>query len=134
MKKESVLSVWAVGLVLSLLALGGCDTSQQSNWQQEKLELQTTIEAKQSEINRLRYGNEQILKLILETTGELKKCQEQLKSLEKEKAVDTSVEKPENISAERATEIKKGVLELKALREAKIRHMREKAAESNKQK
>jgi len=44
----------AIGLAMSIVLLGGCESSQQTGRAQEKRELQKTVKAQQAEIDELK--------------------------------------------------------------------------------
>ena len=121
MRSGKILACQAIGLVLSVILLGGCQSKQQASCLQEKLELQKTLEAKDTEINKLKANEEFILKLVLEYSGNLEECKDKLAEMEREKRIAESPKlTPE--------ELKKGLAELKANIKAKAKRMAEKAA------
>lgn len=125
MRSDKILFCQAIGLVLSIVLLSGCESSRQAGCQQEKLKLQQTIDAQQDEIDKLQLSQEGILKLLLETSGELDKCHKQLVKVEKE---EKNAKKPKKLTPEQVARFKKGLTELEAARQIKAKRMQEKAA------
>ena len=130
MMSKNILICRVISLVLMTLLLNGCESNPPINCRQEKLELQETIEAQEGEINGLRRGNEAILGLLLETNGDLVKCREQLAEVAAEKKKAKKVKKEKECASKKPLDFRKGVEELKAMRKAKIEHMKTKAAEA----
>ena len=121
MRSGKILACQAIGLVLSAILLGGCESNRLAGCLQEKLELQKTIEAQQTEIDKLKAGEEFIIKLLLQTTAKLEESRGNIPETKEKKKI---AEGPKLAPAE----LKKGLAELKAVREAKAKRMKEKAA------
>lgn len=121
MKSKNIFLCLLIGLVLTTLLLCSCQSNQQNTYQQEKQILQKTIETQQAEIERLKQTHDQIAELLAETTDKLKKCQQQLAKLKREKQI---TEKTQQVAPE---DLEKRIEELKALREEKAKRMIEAA-------
>lgn len=121
MKSKNIFLCLLIGLVLTTLLLCSCQSNQQNTYQQEKQILQKTIETQQAEIERLKQTHDQIAELLAETTAKLKKCQQQLAKLKREKQI---TEKTQQVAPE---DLEKRIEELKALREEKAKRMIEAA-------
>ena len=80
-----ILVFHAIGLVLSVLLLSGCESTQQPGLGQKKRELLKTIEAQQAEIDELKCGVEASTSLLFAITSELEECRGKLPGAEKEK-------------------------------------------------
>jgi hypothetical protein len=105
------------GLVLTVITLAGCGADQQ-----EKLELQKTVDAQEARIAELEDSGEELIKLYVELAVELKVCKAHLASVEKENEI---LKKVRQFTP---TELQKGLAELKAAREASAKRLREEAA------
>jgi uncharacterized membrane-anchored protein YhcB (DUF1043 family) len=121
MKSKNIFLCLLIGLVLTALLICSCQSNQQSTYQQENQILQQTIETQQTEIERLKQTHDQIAELLAETTTKLKKCQQQLAKLKREKQI---TEKARQFAP---GDLEKRIEELKALREEKAKRMKEAA-------
>jgi hypothetical protein len=64
----------AIGLAMSIVLLGGCESSQQTGRAQEKRELQKTVKAQQAEIDELKLNVEATTAFLFEVTEQLAEC------------------------------------------------------------
>jgi vacuolar-type H+-ATPase subunit I/STV1 len=117
MKGRAAFVCTTTGLVLSVIALAGCRPNQQ-----EKLELQKTIDVQEARIAELEESGEELIILYVELAADLKACEKRLAATERE-----------NILLKKAREftpgeLQKGLAELKAAREAAAKRLREEAA------
>jgi len=121
MKTGSMLLFQTIGLVLSMLLLGGCESNQLAGCKQEKLQLQKTIEEQQAQIDQLQHSSqlneEAISHLIVEAFTELEKCKKQVARLKKQ---IRNAKKPKKLSPEQAEKAKELVAELEAMRQAHL--------------
>jgi hypothetical protein len=114
--------------LLTVITASGCGPNQLAACQQENLELQKVIAQQQAQTTELQ-GNIDLLTDFLSLTGaELQNCQENLKKLKKQQK--TANKAPKEISTMSAEKIRKGLEEIKRLREAKAKLMMEKQAQS----
>jgi len=121
MKIINLFTYLPIVLLLSIFSFGGCKSTELVNCQQERLEQQKIIKAQETELNNLKYGNETVIKLLLETTTKLKDCERQLQECE----VQATSKNKESGPEQTTIDIRKGLEELKALKEAKIKKMNE---------
>ena len=111
-----------VALVM-LAVLCGCDQSQTSQCEQDKLQLQRAIESQQAQIEQMKQNEEITNDIMMDITGRLEKTQKELTKARKAKLPKRR--KPGKITPEQSQRLIKGMEELKALREAKIKRMKE---------
>lgn len=111
MKGRAILAAQMIGVSLSVIMLGGCESSQQKK-----------IEAQQDEIDKLRDEREEIVQVLIGYATDLEICQEKLVKVEKENEI---LKKARQLTP---TELQKGLAELKAAREAAAKRLREQAA------
>jgi len=89
-----ILVCHAIGLVLGMLLLSGCESTQQPGFGQEKHQLLKTIEAQQAEIDELKRNVEATTGLLFEVASELEECRAKLPEAEKEKSSAKIAKKP----------------------------------------
>jgi chromosome segregation ATPase len=89
-----ILVCHAIGLVLGMLLLSGCESTHQPGYGQEKGELLKTIEAQQAEIDELKRNVEATTSLLFEVTSSLEECRGKLPEAEKEKGSAKVAKKP----------------------------------------
>lgn len=102
-----ILVFHAIGLLLSMLLLSGCESTQQPGLGQKKRELLKTIEAQQAEIDELKCGVEASTSLLFAITSELEECRGKLPGAEKEKGNAKIAKRPKRSrlsTAKRRTE------------------------------
>lgn len=102
-----ILVCHAIGLVLSILLLSGCESTQQPGFGQQKRELLKTIEAQQAEIDELKRSVEATTSFLFAITSELEECRGKLPGAEKEKGNAKIAKKPKRSqlsTAKRRTE------------------------------
>jgi hypothetical protein len=118
MKWSKLLVCLVIITVASILLSGGCRSNQSGKIQTKDSGLQETMEAPQYEENEVA---DEIAKLLMETTAELEKCQKRVEALELEKEIiiNTKFLSPEDL--------KKGLAELKALRQNSTNRIKEKS-------
>ena len=121
MKDRKILICRLIGLMITALLLSSCESNQLTACQQEKLELQKIMDDQQAEIDRLRFSQNALTQLLEQTSAKLRKCQDQLAKLKKQK---TTAEKTIDLAPPNMEE---RLAELKKIREAKARRMKEKA-------
>lgn len=139
MKAKGILLCQALILVISVALMGGCESNQQISCEQEKVELQETIESQEKDVAKLKYERESVLHLLLEITTSADNCQKQLKELEKEnKLLQKSIARSKRFERpagkKKKLDLHKGVEELKAMRESGIKRLKNKAATESKEK
>ena len=117
MKGRAILVAQIIGLSLSVVLCGGCESGQK-----DRLALQKTIEEQQDKIDEVLRDREEIIKELLSFAYELEQCQKKLGEVERENEI---LKKARQFTP---TELKKGLAELKAAREAAAKRLREEAA------
>lgn len=117
MKNRAILVSQIIAMSLTVILLGGCESGQQ-----DRMALQKTIEEQQDEIDELLRDREEIIRELLDFAYELKVCQKRLGKVEKEYEI---FKKAKQLTP---SELKKGIVELKAAREAAAKRLREEAA------
>jgi len=122
MKSRGILACQAIALMLSVTLLGGCESNELTNCRQEKLQLQKTIEAQQFTIEKLELARESALTLLFQVSADVENCQDELEEAKREIGI---YEKTKHMTP---AEVKKGLAELEAMRQARAKLLKEKAA------
>ncbi len=113
--------------LIMLVVLCGCEQSKTSQCEQEKLQLQKTIESQQANIEEMKKVEEMLSDLLMGITSQLSEAQKDL--AEAKRAKRPKPKKSGKITPEQSERLKKGIEELKTLREAKIKAMKEQSGE-----
>jgi hypothetical protein len=127
MKTNKILFCQVLAFIISIVLLNGCTNNELTTCQQENLELKNTIEAQKAKITEHEANAKTTLTFLQITAAEIQKCQKQVEQFKKEKELAA---KRKKISPKRAEALKKGLEELKALREIKAKRMMEEQAKA----
>ncbi|MFC1676442.1 hypothetical protein ACFL3G_05200 [Planctomycetota bacterium] len=121
--------VGVVVVLIMLVVLCGCEQSKTSQCEQDKLQLQKTIESQQAKIEEMKKVEEMLSDLLRGITDELERTQEELAKTKTVESPRPRPRKPGKITPEQSERLIKGIEELKALKEAKIKQMKERSGE-----
>jgi len=93
MRCAKIVVCHAIGLVLCVLLLAGCQSNQQVDCQQEKQKLEETVKTQQAQINELQQNAEATREILFQVTTQLKECEGLHPKAEVEKKEDAKLTK-----------------------------------------
>lgn len=122
MKNKRTSACWAIAWVLSIVILGGCESNELTNYRQENLQLQKTIDDQKFTIENLELAREAALQLLFGASEDFENCQDEL---EKAKLTIRAYEKTKHM---KPNDVRKGLAELEAMRQERAKWLKERAA------
>lgn len=122
MKNKAILACRVIALVLSIVILGGCESSELKNCRQENLQLQKTIDEQKFTVENLELAREAALELLFDASEEVENCRDKL---EKAKLTIKAYEKTKHMKPD---DLRKGLAELEAMRQERAKWLKERAA------
>ena len=127
MKVSKILFCQTVVLVMAIVLLSGCASDELTACQQENLKLKEAAEMQQSQTTELQSNYDTILAFLKVTVAEAQKCKKELEQLKKEKEATKNRKK---LAPKDPKAFKKGLEELKALRETAAKRLIKEQAEA----